>query len=131
MVVNIFELKLPFRGVIAAGWPSPAEEELGDTLSFEDWLVPHKESSFLVTVGTNTLKKEGILANDTVIMERGRSAQHGDIVIVEVDEDLLIRKYEKLSGVFRLTSDSGTLKIEEDSNVRILGVVTSVIRRYR
>lgn len=129
--MDIFELNLPFRGIVAAGWPGPAEEELGDTLSFEEWLVPHKESSCLVTVGTNALKKEGILTDDTVIMERGRSTEHGDIVIVEVNGALLIRKYEKISGVFKLTSDNGTLKIEENSRVQILGVVTSVIRRYR
>lgn len=26
-------------GIVAAGWPSPAEEELIDSISFNDWLI--------------------------------------------------------------------------------------------
>lgn len=131
MNVNVLALALPFRGVIAAGWPSPAEEELGDVLTFEKWLIPHKESSYLVTVGTTALKNEGILPDDIVIMERGRTPQHGDIVIAEIDGAPLIRKYEKASGMPRLVHDTGVVQLGENSSVRILGVVTSVIRRYR
>lgn len=131
MNVNALALTIPFRGVITAGWPSPAEEELGDVLTFEEWLIPHKEASFLVTVGTNSLRSEGILPDDIVIMERGRTPQHGDIVIAEIDGQPIIRKYEKVASMPQLISDTGMMSIEEDSDVRILGVVASVIRRYR
>jgi len=100
-------------------------------LTFEEWLVPHKEASCLVTVGTNALRGEGILPDDIVIMERGRTPQHDDVVIAEVDGHPLIRKYEKVAGLPRLASDTGVMPLAEESDVRILGVVASVIRRYR
>lgn len=131
MTINVLSLVLPFRGLIAAGWPSPAEEELGDTLTFEEWLVPHKNASCLVTVGTNALKHEGILPDDIVIMERGLTPQPGDIVIAEIDGQPLIRKYERVAGLPQLTNDTGVMQLDEESNVHILGVVASVIRRYR
>ena len=131
MTFNILTLPLTFRGVISAGWPSPAEEELGDVLTFEEWLVPRREASCLVTVGTSALKKEGIIPNDVAIMERGRNPQHGDIVIAEIDGRPLIRKYEKVAGLPQLTSDTGVMQLNEELDVHILGVVTSVIRRYR
>lgn len=131
MTVDLFTLQIPFRGVIAAGWPSPAEEELGDMLTFEEWLVPHKASSCLVTVGTSALKSEGILPDDIAIMERGRTPQHGDIVIAEIDGTPIIRKFEKVHSLPQLVSDNGTMNLSEESDVRILGVVASVIRRYR
>jgi SOS-response transcriptional repressor LexA len=117
--------------MVVAGWPSPAEEELGDMLTFEEWLVPHKESSCLVTVATNALRSEGILPDDLVIMERGRKPQHGDIVVAEIDGAPIIRRYESGSGVLRLTSDIGEQILSEESDIRLLGVVTSVIRKYR
>lgn len=129
--MNILSLQLPLLGTIAAGWPSPAEEELGDTLTFEEWLIPHKEASCLVTVGTNALRGQGILPDDIVIMERGRTPQHGDLVIAELDGKPLIRKYERLAGLLQLTSDTGAMQLDEESEVHILGVVASVIRRYR
>lgn len=124
-------LELPLCGVIPAGWPSPAEEELGDTLTFEEWLVPRKEASCLVTVATNTLRSEGILPDDIAIMERGRTPRHGNIIIAEHDGVPIIRRYEVIGGKPQLVSDVGTMLIAEESDVRILGVVASVIRRYR
>jgi len=131
MTVDILSLTLPFRGTVVAGWPSPAEEELGDMLTFEEWLVPHKEASCLVTVATNALRGEGILPDDLVIMERGRNPQHGDIVVAEIDGAPIIRRYESGGGVLRLTSDTGEQILSEASDIRLLGVVTSVIRKYR
>lgn len=131
MNANILTLVLPFRGVITAGWPSPAEEELGDTLTFEEWLVPHKEASCLVTVATAAMRSEGILPDDIVIMERGRPPRHGSIVIAAVDGNTMIRRYELRGSVPRLVDGNGNVQTIDDSNdVRLLGVVASVIRKY-
>ncbi len=132
MLVDALAVPVPFRGVIAAGWPSPAEEELGDTLTFEEWLVPHKEASCLVTVATTALRSEGILPDDIVIMERGTAPRHGSIVVAEVNGAPLIRRYERRGGAAKLVGDEGEIALADDqSDVRILGVATAVIRKYR
>ncbi|MEX1997926.1 MAG: S24 family peptidase [Candidatus Andersenbacteria bacterium] len=124
----ILTYSFPFRGTIQAGWPSPAEEELGDQLTFEEWLVPHKEASSLVTVATDAMKEAGIMPDDIVIMERGRTPQRGDIVIAEVDGQTMIRHYE----IDKLVAANHHYQpITPTEDTRILGVVTSVIRRYR
>lgn len=131
MTVDILRLRLPLLGVIPAGWLSPAEEELGDTLTFEEWLVPHKEASCLVTVATNTLRSEGILPEDIVIMERGKTPRHGNIVIAEINGSPLIRRYERVGGVAKLVGDGAEISLGDQTEIRILGVATAVIRKYR
>jgi DNA polymerase V len=131
MSVNIFALRLPLLGIVPAGWPSPAEEELGDLLSFEEWLLPHKDASSLVTVGTNALRSEGIFPKDIVIMERGVRPQHGSIVIAEVEGHVLIRRFEVIGGKPRLVSDDAFVEMKDEEQARVLGVVVTVIRRYR
>ncbi len=42
--------KLPFIGNITAGFPSPAEEELRDTMSFDEYLINNPTSSFILSV---------------------------------------------------------------------------------
>lgn len=43
---NLFP-SIRILGVIEAGWPSPAEEELLDTMSFDEYLAPNKEASYI------------------------------------------------------------------------------------
>jgi SOS-response transcriptional repressor LexA len=35
-------------GIVEAGWPSPAEEELADVMRLEEWLVEKKEATYLM-----------------------------------------------------------------------------------
>lgn len=63
---------LPLAGAVAAGFPSPAEEELRDQISFDDYLVTRPESSFLLRVQGDSMIGEGIKEGDLVIVEKGR-----------------------------------------------------------
>jgi SOS-response transcriptional repressor LexA len=77
------------------------------------------------------MRSEGILPDDIVIMERGKKPQHGSIVIAEIDGTTMIRRYELHGGTPRLVDGNGGEQIIEEGNeVRLLGVVTSVIRKY-
>ena len=68
-----------------AGFPSPAEEELVDTLSLDELLIQNREASFLLKVTGDSMTGAGIMPGDMVIVDRGRTAKSGDIVIAEVD----------------------------------------------
>jgi SOS-response transcriptional repressor LexA len=37
--------ELPFLGTVAAGFPSPADEELTDTMSLDEYLIGNKEAT--------------------------------------------------------------------------------------
>ncbi|MBI4022044.1 MAG: hypothetical protein HY372_01700 [Candidatus Andersenbacteria bacterium] len=123
MIVDALALRLPHRGTVSAGWPSPAEEELNDTLTFEEWLVPRKDRSCLITVATSALRTEGILPGDIAIMERGRTPRPGNIVVAAINGSPIIRRFARPHAPPR-TDDTA-------SEVRLLGVVTAIIRRYR
>jgi len=123
---------LPLLGTVAAGWPSPAEEELGDVLSFDEWLLPHREAMCLIIVTTDAMMNAGIHQGDYVIVERGRRAKPNDIIVAEVDGTTVIRHLTHPGGISTLTAaHAGYPPITCDLHTRILGVVTAVIRKYR
>src|SRR4030067_3113525 len=72
-------------GTVEAGFPSPAEEELVDTLSLDDLLIQNREATFLLKVSGDSMSGAGILPGDMVIVDRGQVPKSGDIVIAEVD----------------------------------------------
>ena len=76
---------LPLVGDIQAGLPAPAEEELRDVVSLDEYLITRPDSTFLVRVRGDSMIDEGIMEGDLVLVEKYREPKSGDIVLAEVD----------------------------------------------
>jgi len=63
--------RLPVLGTVAAGFPSPAEEELVDTMTLDEYLITNKEATYLLKVGGDSMIEAGILPGDILVVERG------------------------------------------------------------
>src|SRR3990172_7844925 len=85
-------------GTVEAGFPSPAEEEVVDTLSLDDFLIQNREATFLLKVSGDSMSGAGILPDDMVIVDKGRTPKSGDIVIAQVDGEWTM-KYLRKRGV--------------------------------
>jgi SOS regulatory protein LexA len=118
-------------GLVEAGFPSPAEEELRDTLSLDEFLVGNPDASFLLKVSGDSMTGAGILPGDLVIVDRGQTAKSGDIVIAEVDGEWTM-KFLKKSGdtVYLVPANPRYKPIRPQHELRITGVVTAVVRKY-
>ena len=118
-------------GTVQAGFPSPAEEELVDTLSLNEFLVSRPESSFLIKVSGDSMIDAGILPNDLVIVDRARQPKIGDIVIAQVDGEWTMKYYDKKNGKPALRPANKRYPlIEPRAELIIGGVVTANIRKY-
>jgi len=94
----LLEKGLKLLGSIKAGFPSPAEEELIDTLSLDEFLIQKPESSYLVKVTGDSMIEAGIRPGDLVIVERGRNPKSGDVIIAQVDGEWTLKTFEKRNG---------------------------------
>ena len=56
--------EVPLLGVVAAGFPSPAEEELLDTMSLDEYLIENKEAIYLLKVTGDSMLDAGIQPGD-------------------------------------------------------------------
>lgn len=123
---------IPLRilGSVAAGFPSPAEEALLDTLTLDEYLIAHPESTFMLKVEGDSMIDAGILPGDTVLVERGRTPRNGDTVIACVDGEWTLKHFYKDKSGIRL--EPANIKYETIRPKRTLaieGVVCSVIRK--
>jgi len=118
-------------GLIEAGFPSPAEEELLDTISLDDFLIKHKEASYLLKVSGDSMIDAGILPGDLVVAERTSAAGVGDIVIAEIDGEWTIKYLRKQSN--RLYLEPANKKYQPifpKEDLQVAGVVRGVVRKY-
>jgi repressor LexA len=125
---------VPVLGTVTAGFPSPAEEELADTLSFDEFLmthVKHHEATFIVKVNGESMIEAGILPGDMLLVERGGEPRDGDIVIAQVDREWTMKYFRKRGrAVFLEAAHKDFKPIHPQDELQIAAVVRAVIRKY-
>lgn len=118
-------------GTVEAGFPSPAEEELVDTMSLDEYLIERKEATYLLKVKGDSMIEAGICDGDMVLVERGRTARDRDIVIAEVDGGWTMKYFRKRGSEVWLEPANRTMKpIRPKEGLSIAAVVRAVIRKY-
>lgn len=125
-------LGIPLVGYVQAGFPSPAEEELIDTLSLDDYLIDKPEASFLLKVSGDSMIEAGIHEGDLVIVERGQNPKNGDIVLGCVDNEWTLKYYRRArSGEVELVPANPKYPvIRAKGELTLGGIIKAVIRRY-
>jgi len=124
-------LGVPLLGYVQAGFPSPAEEELIDTLSLDEYLIENPQASFMLKVSGDSMIDAGIHEGDIVIVERGRNPKNGDMVLANVDNDWTLKHYRKRGKDIELVPANKNYPVIRPQGELILGgVVKSMIRKY-
>lgn len=118
-------------GAVQAGFPSPAEEELIDTLNMDEFLVEKPEATFMLKVTGDSMIDAGILPEDMVLVEKGAVPKNNDIVIAQVDGEWTMKYFTKDAEGVRLEPANRKYEaIRPRQTLEIAGVVRSVIRKY-
>jgi repressor LexA len=118
-------------GLVEAGFPSAAEEELLDVMNFDEYLTPNKESSYILKVKGDSMIDAGIQEGDMVIVERRQNYKPGQIVIANVDDEFTIKYLRKKGDKFYLEPANKKYEpIYPKDYLTIEAVVTAVVRKY-
>ena len=131
------KLDLLFAPSIRAGFPSPAEDYLSDSLDFNRDLIKHPEATFYGQVEGDSMINAGICDGDIAVIDRSIEAEHGDVVVGYIDREFTVKFLDlthKKDGWIELrpANDSFTpIRIDEDSNFRVWGVVIYTIKKWK
>lgn len=122
---------MPQTGIIQAGFPTVAEEELNDLVSFDEYLINRPEATFVLNVSGDSMIDAGIHEGDIVLVDRRQTVKEGDIVVASVDGEWTLKYYQKEQGkVVLVPANIKYSKIVPELSLEIAGVVISVIRKY-
>jgi SOS regulatory protein LexA len=122
---------VPLLGLVEAGFPSAAEEELLDVMNFDEFLVPNKESTYILKVKGDSMIEAGIHPGDMVIVERKATYKPGQIVVASIDNEFTMKYLRKKDGKFYLEPANPKYKpIYPSETFRVEAVVTAVVRKY-
>jgi repressor LexA len=119
-------------GSVTAGFPSPAEEELVDTMSLDEYLISNPQATYLLRVSGDSMLDAGIHPGDLVLIQKNLTPKTGDIVVAQVDGEWTLKYFEKKGQ--RIMLRAANLKyptIIPKQELVIAGVVIANVRKYR
>jgi DNA polymerase V len=121
-----------FSSSVPAGFPSPAEEYVEGPLDLNDYLIRHEAATFYVRVKGQSMTGVGILDGDVLVVDRSREAQHGDIILAVIDNELTVKELDCQGPVPCLRAhhpDYAPIRLRSGQELLIWGVVTGVVRK--
>ena len=131
------KLELHYAPSLKAGFPSPAEDYLTDSLDFNRDLIKHPEATFYAEIDGDSMIGIGIDEGDIAVVDKSLVAEHGDLVVAAIDNEFNIKRLDlthKKDGYIELKSanpKAPNFRINEDDNVRVWGVVIWTIKRWK
>ena len=132
---NLTAVELPLIGYIAAGEPIEAIENDLATVMVSPDMVSKSKRCFVLQVKGSSMIDEGIMDGDYVVLKQQETAENGQIVVALIDKDFATLKkfYKEKDGKIRLQPANNNMDpiIVDANQVKIQGVVTGIVRRYK
>lgn len=126
-------LRFPLVGRIAAGYPIEKFEDR-ESLDLENVFGPRvgqQGATFALRVEGESMRDEGILDGDYVIVERRETARNGDRVVALLpDGSSTLKSYFKEADHIRLQPANPSFEPIRVKECKIQGIVVGVLRRY-
>ena len=115
---------------VCAGFPSPASDYLEGEIDLNRYLIKNPLATFIVKSQGNCILQAGIHSGDLLIVDKSIKPKNNSIVIASINGDLIVKRIKISGKKFLLTSDNkeyGNIKINNESDIFIWGIVTKVI----
>jgi len=126
-------MSYPLVGRIAAGYPIEKFEQ-SDRLELESLFGPRigqKGGTFALQVDGDSMRDEGILDGDYVIVERRETARNGERVVALLPNgETTLKTFYREGGQIRLQPANPAFDPIIVRDCKIQGVIIGVLRRY-
>lgn len=119
---------------ISAGFPSPADDHIEQTLDLNQHLIPHPVSTFFLKVTGDSMINAHIQENDILVVDKSLTPKNDDIVIAVFHGELTVKRLliHKNGDIFLKPENDKypIIHIPSPDELVIWGVVTSVIHQF-
>jgi repressor LexA len=129
--VETRQLEFPLLGKVAAGKPIEAVEKV-DAIEVPPSMIGQGDH-FVLQVKGNSMKEDGILDGDFIVVRKQPTAENGETVVALINNEATVKKYYKRENYVELRPAHTGMEsiIVKEGDLRIEGRVVGVIRHYK
>jgi DNA polymerase V len=124
-------LELPFSiARVPAGFPSPAEDYLENSLDIARYLVKRPKATFFMRVAGDSMVGAGIHDGDLIVIDRAHEVKDGSIVVARLNDEFVVKRFRMIDGrpwLYPANDQYEPIEITEGAEFEIWGCVTFAI----
>jgi repressor LexA len=128
---ELFVGKVPLLGNVAAGRPLLSEENLDGYVNLTEPFVRPGKSYFALRVRGQSMINAGILDGDLAVIEQSSTALDGQIIVAVIDDAITLKRYYKEAGRVRLQPENPDFPAIYSTDVRVVGILSNIVRTYQ
>ena len=130
---NSQSIELPYYDTkVQAGFPSPAEDHLEQSLDLNTLVIDNPSATFFVRVAGESMRGIGITDGDILVVDRSIENWDNRIVVAVIDSEFTIKRFTKRNGKVVLEAenpDYPPIKITEEMDFSVWGVVCWTLKK--
>lgn len=130
------ELALPYAaGGIIAGFPSPAEDYISESIDLNRDLIQHPASTFFGRVAGDSMIEEGIEPGDILVIDKSLEPHDGDLAVCCLDGEFTLKRIRHTRDGRLLLMPSNKryapIEVTEANEFAVWGIVSYTIKNNR
>lgn len=122
--------KVPLLGTVAAGKPLLSEENLDGYVNLTEPFIRPGKNYFALRVRGQSMINAGILDGDLAVVEQTSTAVDGQIIVAVIDDAITLKRYYKEATRVRLQPENPDFQAIYCQDVRIVGILSNIVRTY-
>lgn len=122
-----------YSSAVSAGFPSPAADHLEKLISLDELFEIRAPHVYLAKILGDSMQGAGIFNGDLVIVDRSKTARHGDIVIAALNTECVCKRLHQRDGQVVLMAENKKYPpryVMEGDELVIWGVVNYSVRDH-
>ena len=127
---SLYVGQVPLLGSVAAGKPLLSEENLDGYVNLTGPFVRPGKSYFALRVRGESMINAGILDGDLAVVEQASVATDGQIIVAVIDDAITLKRYYRESERIRLQPENPAFQPIYCTDVRIVGILSNIVRTY-
>ena len=115
---------------VQAGFPSPADDWLEESLDLNEHLIEHPAATFFARVQGESMVDAGIHESDLLVIDRSVTASNNDLVVCVLDGDFTLKRIVFEGDRITLVPANKhfpVLHVDASQDFEVWGVVKHVI----
>lgn len=119
---------------IQAGFPSPAQDYINESIDLNNELVKHPAATFFGRVSGDSMIEEGIEEGDILVIDKSLEPINGDLAVCCVDGEFTLKRISIEKNRIKLMPSNSAyppIVVTAENQFAIWGIVTYTIKKNR
>ena len=117
---------------VSAGFPSPADDFKELRISIDQEVVRNEEATFYARVSGDSMQGAGLDDGDLLVIDRSMEPQNNKIAVCFIEGAFTVKRLKVETDCIYLMPENkkySPIKISEENELKIWGIVTYVIKK--